>query len=130
MDHNDQADAEDRDYCTDKFLDEMEELREKLAALRAEVERLREERDRQYDQNTEQIVRIASLEAEVARLREERRWIPVEERLPVTGRHLATDGYRVWTAFWLDCRWTDPMSSGDPQPTHWQPLPAPPEEVK
>lgn len=34
----------------------------------AEVERLTAERDRQYDQNTEQITRIAALEAENERL--------------------------------------------------------------
>ena len=37
--------------------------------LRAEVERLTVERDRQYDQNAEQITRIAALEAENERLR-------------------------------------------------------------
>ena len=40
-----------------------------ITALRAEVERLRKERDWQYDQNTEQITRIAALEAKVERLR-------------------------------------------------------------
>ena len=38
-----------------------------LASLRAEVERLTGERDRQYDQNAEQIIRIAALENEVER---------------------------------------------------------------
>ena len=103
-----------------------------LLSLRAEVERLRTELREHCElaksSNQEHADIEAAWRAEVERLREERRWIPVEERLPATGRHLATDGYRVWTAFWLDCRWTDPMSSGDPQPTHWQPLPAPPEK--
>ena len=40
-----------------------------LASLRAEVERLTGERDRQYDQNAEQIIRIAALEAENEKLR-------------------------------------------------------------
>lgn len=42
---------------------------EQCAALRAEVERLTAERDRQYDQNAEQITRIAALEAENEKLR-------------------------------------------------------------
>lgn len=42
-----------------------------IAALRAEVERLTGERDRQYDQNAEQIIRIAALEAENERLKKE-----------------------------------------------------------
>lgn len=40
-----------------------------ITALRAEVERLTGERDRQYDQNAEQIIRIAALEAENERLK-------------------------------------------------------------
>lgn len=40
-----------------------------ITALRAEVERLTGERDRQYDQNAEQIIRIAALEADNEKLR-------------------------------------------------------------
>lgn len=46
-----------------------EEYRPLLIAAEAEVERLTAERDRQYDQNAEQITRIAALEAENERLR-------------------------------------------------------------
>lgn len=40
-----------------------------ITALRAENERLTGERDRQYQQNAEQITRIAALETENKRLR-------------------------------------------------------------
>lgn len=46
-----------------------EEHRPHLIAAEAEVERLTAERDRQYDQNAEQITRIAALEAENEKLR-------------------------------------------------------------
>lgn len=46
-----------------------EEYRPLLIAAEAEVERLTAERDRQYDQNAEQITRIAALEAENEKLR-------------------------------------------------------------
>ena len=42
---------------------------DEITRLRAEIERLTAERDRQYDQNTEQITRIAALEAENEKLR-------------------------------------------------------------
>lgn len=51
-----------------KNLHELPDVVDELNRLVAEVERLRDECDRQYDQNTEQIVRISVLEAEVERL--------------------------------------------------------------
>jgi hypothetical protein len=42
---------------------------DEITRLRAEIERLTAERDRQYDQNTEQITRIAALEVENEELR-------------------------------------------------------------
>ena len=54
--------ANDRDGYVQVLTDENNKLR-------AEVERLTAERDRQYDQNAEQITRIAALEAENEKLR-------------------------------------------------------------
>lgn len=65
--------------------------------------------------------------AEVERLREERRWIPVGERLPGSGRHLVTDGSIRWTAFWYDDCWAHNEPTHRQRPTHWMPLPAPPD---
>lgn len=49
--------------------DDYMEAADLITALRAENERLTGERDRQYDQNAEQIIRIAALEAENEKLR-------------------------------------------------------------
>lgn len=103
MDHNDQADAEDRDYCTDKFLDAMEELREENAALRAEVERLRGE------------LRWRSTKTEP----------PSDEQWQV----LIYDGRNVDIGDKLDgIGWTHEFGTLEWEAvTHWMPLPAPPD---
>lgn len=76
-----------------------------------------------YDANT----RIAELEAE-------RRWIPVSERLPEEDKRVVLYSHGVmavgWGRYELDiwyweC-WDDKWSSWD-TPTHWMPLPEPPE---
>lgn len=51
------------------IVQKMQDREDTITRLRSEVERLTGERDRQYDQNAEQITRIAALEAEVERLR-------------------------------------------------------------
>ena len=73
---------------------------------------------------------VAELRCENERLREERRWIPVEERLPEAGVWVicyhAT--HRLWFQGMRDCgEWTD-AEGVLVAPTHWQPLPAPPQE--
>lgn len=68
--------------------------------------------------------------AEIDRLKAERRWIPVAERLPVAvGWYLAaTAGYPLSEKLRYDPDegWTD--DDGVPRkPSHWMPIPAPPE---
>ena len=74
-----------------------------------------------------------ALIAELRRLREGNRWIPVVERLPEKGRrYLVFDGQTVRMADYQDGydRFvaTDGRSGfGVLDPSHWRPLPAPPE---
>lgn len=119
------------EYSGEEIAKLLNDQHAELTALRAEVERMRDERDRQYDQNTEQIVRISVLEAEVERLRAERRWIPVRERLPADDIDVICSypGLQSFQAFRYGFDWFN--SEGGLlafPPTHWMPLPAPPKE--
>lgn len=81
---------------------------------------------------------------EIARLLEEKRalqaadcWIPVEERLPPHQQCVLTwpptDELSDWPSIsWYDHDedmpgWHGPDIFDEPDPTHWRPLPAPPE---
>lgn len=75
---------------------------------------------------------IEELEAEIERLQNERRWISVEERLPdKSGFYLvySQDG-GVWVAEYQKSIGLFCDDSGTimiPKPSHWTPLPEPPE---
>lgn len=57
------------------------------------------------------------------------RWIPVEERLPPDGVLVLAYGKRAEYGFRRDGQWIDTLYGGvlANGPTHWMPLPEPPE---
>ena len=73
------------------------------------------------------------LREEFAKYRAKHRWIPVTERLPEeSGSYLIVDGRTISEAYygkgWAGDNWTDPVEMYMTfHPTHWMPLPAPPE---
>ena len=70
------------------------------------------------------------LRAEIERLRDERRWIPVEERLPEEGVHVLIAQKNGYQNVDLRRRDTKQWSTGA-KITHWMPLPPlPSEEVQ
>ena len=72
---------------------------------------------------------VVELLDEIERLQEEARWIPVSERLPeasewvlVSGNGLVSVGYFDSVMWWSADDLRFPF-----EPTHWRPLPQPPE---
>lgn len=78
--------------------------------------------------------RCELLEGEIAAVKAERRWIPVDERLPELMHSECVTVIGLWDGIEVDAvgynewGWFDIYdgSSRNP-PTHWQPLPGPPE---
>lgn len=70
--------------------------------------------------------KLAAANAEIASLREERRWIPVEERLPQPGDTvlMLMDGKDPVSGWYENGHFHNAYD--EPNVTHWQPLPAPP----
>lgn len=70
----------------------------------------------------------------VHEIEDKRKWIPVTERLPADrGSYLVVDDGIVKEAFygkeWAGENWVDPVEMYMAfYPTHWMPLPQPPEE--
>jgi hypothetical protein len=84
---------------------------------------------------------VSRLADEIARLREERRWVPVGERLPEIGTDVLAMGSegvfqcrcilcgdsRRWEPLCLDYHGCGCCGGGNPNVTHWMPLPPGPE---
>lgn len=108
------------------FWDNADELKAELSRLDDLVSSLRSQ--------------VESRDAEIARLREERRWVSVGERLPELGVNVLVIGRegvfearlaawgdsRRWEPLILDCHGCGCCGGGEPNVTHWMPLPAPP----
>lgn len=79
---------------------------------------------------------IGGLLDEIERLQSENRWIPVSERLPEDDDNylIAFSDKSIYRARWNGGRWEE-IEDGEyyghefqESPTHWRPLPQPPEE--
>ena len=128
----------------DSFIEEFRNGRDKwsrtaIELVVREIERLRNETHKlkgrlAASENDLVLFEVSEMlkktQARVQELEQERRWIPVGERLPEKEQEVLVsygNGNWVLSAYMYDGKWYDIPYDSPIDPTHWQPLPKPPQ---